>query len=170
MAELLAGRANLRFGLIPQGAGAVELAAGDGTGRRQGALATPLLLCLQRGRLGGGQLGPGPVRLFAAIPLVHQGVGCFDRGQIGAGTVALVGEGHGIETGQGLACCHAVALIHQHLFDSPPDPKGQVDVANVDVAVEEGAVGRPALPPEVATDDGQNDGHKRDALLHKDFP
>jgi hypothetical protein len=67
LGELFACRAYLRLGLIPLGAGAVELATGDGAGRRQRTLATPLLLCLEGGRLGGGQLGPGTVCLFAAI-------------------------------------------------------------------------------------------------------
>ncbi|MNS69135.1 hypothetical protein D3C72_1024410 [compost metagenome] len=154
LAELLAGGAHLGLGLIPLGAGAVELTTGDGTSRRQRTLATPLLLCLEGGRLGGGQFGPCPIALFAAIPLVHQGVGRFDRGQIGAGAVALVGEGHGIETSQRLARLDDVPLIDQHLADPAADPERQVHIADVDVAVEDGAVGRAALPPEVATDDG----------------
>ena len=85
---------------------------------------------------------------------MDQGVGGSERSQIGAGAVAAVGEGNRIEAGQQLTRFHAIPLIDQHLIDAAADPKGQIDVANIDVAVEDGAVGRAPLPPEVATDNG----------------
>lgn len=154
LGELLASRAYLRLGLIPLGAGGIELTAGDGAGGGQCALAAPLLVSFQRCGFGGGQCSPGAVGLFAAIAFVDQGVGGSERSQIGAGTVAAVGEGRRIEAGQQLAGFYPIPLIDQYLIDAAADPKGQIDVANIDVAVEDGAVGRAPLPPEITADNG----------------
>ena len=85
---------------------------------------------------------------------MDQGVGGSERSQIGAGAVAAVGEGRRIEAGQQLTGFYPIPLIDQHLIDATADSKGQIDVANIDIAVKDGAVGGAPLPPEVATDNG----------------
>ena len=57
-------------------------------------------------------------------------------------------EGPAVQSGHNVSCRDGVAFLETHLRDPAADPKAKIDLADVDIAIEDERVRRPADRPE----------------------
>ena len=145
--QLILGRTELCRRFARLGAGIVQLFLGNGVGRTHGRNAAQIDGGIFRQGRGRVYRSPGLGNLLNPVPALKAGQSGLFAFKTGSGLIPLLGQQISVQPGQSLPFGHAVALIHQHGGYTPANAKGQVYLADIDIAVQRKAACVSAVQP-----------------------